>query len=841
MKVIYFVLYLSITSILFAQQEAPLKNDFKISEENIPSTTVQTNPKVFYNNNNEFLSVWEDYRNGVLSYYAQRFDILGNKIGSNFKVFGYDKVLFDDKTVLAAHISSYDYYFMDYGTVVVEAKFSDSTISNDPPILLGSGITPWCGTGWLGINYDIILSNNKYSVFFNNNGSLTKKTLSSTGSLTEETDLNKLSILLGKAGSLATGDHVVLWSPSAEWGPSDIPLGIYGTFFDSNDQVIGDSVLLYRFSDGIERYSSYGFQDRLYLRTVSDSIYQVFFMRDSLKLVSFKFNKTGIPIGETTKYSLPSIDLPGLNVYKDALNYCFTNTNDGLFDLITTIRTDNYTTQKYRSTIITFDNAGNYISSDSSDTTFSSRLNSTLIKTGKSNYLYATSDGKDVYLSRLQNFQTTALFKLNDDASGSNENKVKLIQRNSNSLLSVWRDEKSIKGKIIGSDGTILSEQITLSSEPAFFFSNGKSVGLEKRMIDYQFFNLELTLFDEDFNIVQKAMFKTDERAIDILYNYFAFLMQNDNLLILYATKGEIRAKLLDKELIETRDILLNQDSTDYHSLKIFKDGNDKIILHWDNNLQKYDLALNALGAKHLLRADKYLGNDIFLNFLVTSYSSVPLHYGRIFDINDTTIISNLFFGSYITDLSILSVDENHFVSFCNNYDKFFMDVYNTSGIVQKSHFEIANLTGVSPKDFDYKVNNGNIVFTWSDMRNGNYDVFAKVFKLSSITDVSDETSVLISDYSLSQNYPNPFNPNTTINYQIPTTSFVSLKVYDVLGKEVTVLVNEEKLVGNYKIDFNGSNLASGISAKGGYASGVYFYTLRANNFVQSRKMILLK
>lgn len=830
MKVLYFVIYLSITSILFAQQEAPLKNDFKLSEENIPSTTVQTNPKVFYNENNEFLSVWEDYRTGVLSYYAQRFDLLGNKIGSNFKVFGYDKVLFDDKTVLAVHVSSYDYYFMDYGTVVVEAKLSDSTIFKDPPILLGSGITPWCATGWLGINYDIIFSNNKYVVFFNNNGSLTKKTLSSTGSLIEEVDLNKLSVLLAKAGSLANGDHAVLWSPSAEWGPSDIPLGIYGTFFNSNDQVTADSVLLYHFPDEMVHYGSYGFQDRLYLRTVSDSLYQVFFMGDSLKLISFKFNKTGNLIGEITKHSIPSIDLSGLNVYKNTFNYYLTNINNGLFDLFVTIQTDNFSTQKCNSTIFTFDRDGNYLSS-TSDTTFSTRLNSTLIKTGENNYLYATSEGKDVYLSRLQNFQTTDLLKLNDDISGSNENNSKLIPRDGNSLLSVWRDEESIKGKIIGSDGTILSEQKVLAYEPSFFFSNGKSIALEKQKIDYQFFNLEFTLFDENFNIVRKTMFETNEHAIDVIYNYFPFLTQNDNLLVLYAIKGEIRAKLLDKELIEIKDILLNQDSTDYHSLKIFKDGNDKIILHWDNNLQKYDLALNALGTKHLLRADEYLGNDKFLNFLVTSYSSVSLHYGRIFDINDTTIINNLFFGSYITDLSILSIDENHFVAFCNNYDKFYMQVYTSSGVMQNSRFEIADLAGVSPTSFDYKICNGNIIFTWSDVRNGNYDVFAKVYKLSSITDVGDENPTPVFDYNLAQNYPNPFNPNTTINYQLPTTCLVTLKIYDVLGKEVAVLVNEEKQVGSYKINFSGSDLASGI----------YFYTLRANNFVQNRKMVLLK
>jgi subtilisin family serine protease len=86
-------------------------------------------------------------------------------------------------------------------------------------------------------------------------------------------------------------------------------------------------------------------------------------------------------------------------------------------------------------------------------------------------------------------------------------------------------------------------------------------------------------------------------------------------------------------------------------------------------------------------------------------------------------------------------------------------------------------------------------------------------------------------EFKLDQNYPNPFNPITTITYQIPLAAFVTLKVFDILGKEVTALVNEEKPAGKYKVEFDGSNLSSGI----------YFYKLHANNFVDTKKLILLK
>jgi len=86
-------------------------------------------------------------------------------------------------------------------------------------------------------------------------------------------------------------------------------------------------------------------------------------------------------------------------------------------------------------------------------------------------------------------------------------------------------------------------------------------------------------------------------------------------------------------------------------------------------------------------------------------------------------------------------------------------------------------------------------------------------------------------NYNLSQNYPNPFNPITIINYQIQELCFVTLKVYDVLGNEIATLVNEEKPIGNYEVEFNAISLPSGI----------YFYRLQTSNYRETKKMVILK
>jgi len=99
------------------------------------------------------------------------------------------------------------------------------------------------------------------------------------------------------------------------------------------------------------------------------------------------------------------------------------------------------------------------------------------------------------------------------------------------------------------------------------------------------------------------------------------------------------------------------------------------------------------------------------------------------------------------------------------------------------------------------------------------------------ITSVGGSSDGLVTNFALEQNFPNPFNPSTTIRYSIPISEFVTLKVYDVLGNEVATLVNEEKPVGTYEVEFSSERLSSGI----------YYYELRAGQFTQTRKMIILK
>jgi len=164
------------------------------------------------------------------------------------------------------------------------------------------------------------------------------------------------------------------------------------------------------------------------------------------------------------------------------------------------------------------------------------------------------------------------------------------------------------------------------------------------------------------------------------------------------------------------------------------------------------------------------------------------------------------------------------------------------------------SLTGYVTAGYYFKKTiNGGISWTTEDPHipfygvdriayNVNGDLFAiggvTMLKLPSSQNSSPEMDKTLNNFStfiLHQSYPNPFNPSTTIRYEIPERSFVTIKIYDVLGNEISTLVNEEQPAGTYEVEFNTS---SGIRD---LVSGIYFYQLNAGSYIETKKMLLLK
>ncbi len=164
--------------------------------------------------------------------------------------------------------------------------------------------------------------------------------------------------------------------------------------------------------------------------------------------------------------------------------------------------------------------------------------------------------------------------------------------------------------------------------------------------------------------------------------------------------------------------------------------------------------------------------------------------------------------------------------SFTNVVDAGNVTNYTLSGV------SFTGTIGVTAYDRTYNpLNENDSTIVNENMTNGNESWYSFAVDTSALNGIVQTGNTGPKDYKLFQNYPNPFNPTTKIEFRIPNFGFVSIKIFDILGREVTTLVNEVKKPGTYEVKFDASNLSSGI----------YFYRMQAGDFAQTHKMIFLK
>ena len=257
----------------------------------------------------------------------------------------------------------------------------------------------------------------------------------------------------------------------------------------------------------------------------------------------------------------------------------------------------------------------------------------------------------------------------------------------------------------------------------------------------------------------------------------------------------------------------------------VFKDG----ILHAVHSIQNpVDASLSSL---HYLAVDPI--NNILLKDLAIGDLEHYFFYPALaVDKNDNVIIPysrssvNEYAGGYFTVIPNKTGVPTNSIKLINGSDYFNRD--NGTGRSRWGDYSGACLDPVDSLSFWICTEYVHSLNTWGTWVGG-------VRFEESMTDIISEKDLLY-EFTLDQNYPNPFNPVTKIKFEIPgqarnDNALVILKVYDILGKEIVILVNEEKPAGEYEVEFDGSALTSGI----------YFYELKAGQYSETRKMVLMK
>ncbi len=237
---------------------------------------------------------------------------------------------------------------------------------------------------------------------------------------------------------------------------------------------------------------------------------------------------------------------------------------------------------------------------------------------------------------------------------------------------------------------------------------------------------------------------------------------------------------------------------------------------------------------KYFLIEDRYRQNNyIYISFFLervdTSTGKVYRYDETYGLVNNEMLLDDLTaelgdtihsgrFGYYPPYTPVILIGQDYFTKWGNRKPRkiFYQEVLGTPVYTLSSFFGLDSLHN----SFDF----GHT--TW-DLRGCIIDGIAYGDTVLSV----NEKDYLVEDFKLNQNYPNPFNPSTKISWQSPVSSWQTIKVYDILGNEIATLVDEFRNAGKYEITFNASNLAS----------GVYFYRLKAGNYIETRKMLLLR
>jgi hypothetical protein len=484
--------------------------DFLISGEDNPSTFQHQNVRLFPFSTNHFIASWEDNRDGDWGWYAQEFDSVGGLIGKNFSIpsnKNIQRISDGSFLVLSEKMSSY----FDEQSVGISGNFFGSTHQLIQSILLGSAVLPWCGTGYLGWDYDCKSTSNNFLFLLRDDGRLSFSKYQSGGTHVVQFSNSLFDRRIAYATALAVNarnDYAIIWC-----GPKQDTIqhyGMYGTFFNDRDSVLAlDQPLGFPFDSSriiISSRRKYTFKTI----TLPDSAYLIFFTNADSGLVYFrKFDRYGSPLSGVQSFPIPGTNAQLSNVLNISVSQIINNSLNLLISksewrsVVSVMLNGLYsfsTNGSYQG-LIAIDSVQHFANSDN------------FVKISDSMFIFGMDVGRDVYLKRCRDFSVLDSLKLNDDQIGSNEDNPIVLPAGPDQFCVLWDDGIKISEQKITFKGEKNGSPQVIEGKGIEFFSDGSLLSCWRHTSSTGEDTIGYTILGINWEMVRQGLVMTGKPA----------------------------------------------------------------------------------------------------------------------------------------------------------------------------------------------------------------------------------------------------------------------------------------------------------------------------------------
>ncbi len=797
---------------------APAQGDFKISKEPTPSRFIQDSPVLFLKPGG-FLVAWRDYRLGEPAYFAQEFDSLAAPVDTNFQVLGNMAMAFlpDGRAMVLAQFESGN-------SKVIKGQVVQGKQPVAPPFEIAR--FPY---GPLGAKARLLALTNGFLLALGRDSLILRK-FNRDGQLidTFEDRVSFPSRVYDFSLACAkNGGYVVAYFSKVP------PYGVYATFFDEKDSVVAKSVPVQAYKT--MHNSRYWCLRKVRAIALTDSIFEFFW--GDLDSLFFKYASYST-LGKVIR---PPQKIKGnwqLGMYDLRIkNFHLTNIRNGRFGVLITISAmlDIPTMpdiEVNNTSLAWYSEAGDTLSPVQwkKDDLFPGLQGKNFFLVDNNESVFSAADSGDVFLYKMKDLQETGKSKINADRSGANQRRPEVVLLDSSRFLVTWEDETGAHGQIVSSNGGLLGDEIDLEGTRVVLLNSKKAVNLWKKTYwDYDWKDVRekvgFTLYRlPDWKAVYSRDFKSGNESI--------LKIDDKRFMLAYCQNP------YEKLLVISEDGRTVADTTLSCSCGYFSASEDSTFWYaCQRKFQPFSFDLQPLTPVFYLKINPpfvYMGNGQFLS--VGGYLSI---YATVLD------TSNLVKRSFLLKKNIswpdlfyhrlVRLDQNKFLFLWGENHQVFGLSFSSNRRVFLDSLAFLSQTSSSKSHLAACTNGRQTLFAWADNRDWGegYNIYGHLVPTSILTGVGGFERVYEKPqtFVLFQNYPNPFNPNTAICYELPKRSYVTVVIYDVEGRLVETLVDEEEAAGRYSVTWHAAN----------QPSGVYFYRIRGGQFPATKKLLLLK